>query len=658
MARISSYPTDSTIQDKDSWIGTESTNRVTRNFTAEDVANYVVTSTSGVTGSGTLNTIPLWTPDGAKLGDSIITQSASGQGLTITGQLDVTEDFNVSGSTELIGSLTVQGESSFNDDVTFESVANFKNAVYDQFSNQGTAGQVLSSTGTNVKWVDNTATGTVTGTGTTNILPIWTDGPNSVLGDSGITQTLNANNKITNITLATNGADPNSLSASFGTGGSVRFTTGAAGEFMRLTTEVDGFYKSRFRFQNKVTVDRDSSSVGPSLDVGDSNHTYAAAWFRNGVVLSNNPSGVQVDNTSMVIGAGNNDVVTGSDNCLAVGNNNQILSDSDNSLAVGQGNIIRNNSDNSFAIGQNNIIDGTAAAQSVKSQVLGFQNNLTGSFSSFIAGGQNTVTTNQNAVALGFSHILAGDDSMFAFGENNTGPSGANDNNSFMIGGNLTGVDGNMVLGFRNDVSSYPTTDYSNGLGNTKFVVSVGTVTSSNAMIITEGGVTRGGGITQVPRIILPQQETLEFTSDTDATTGGIPTGGLYRNGNDLKINFNETAAGGNEGLAYLTPQLLTASATGSGTVDPNYNLVLLSWTGGSGVYTLNLPLASANTNRLIRITTNGTLSSGAGDKIDITATGGDTIDGAASFQISKQYEGLAIYSTGSEWIIVQAKAH
>jgi hypothetical protein len=227
-----------------------------------------------------------------------------------------------------------------------------------------------------------------------------------------------------------------------------------------------------------------------------------------------------------------------------------------------------------------------------------------------------------------------------------------------MIGGNLTGVDGNMVLGFRNDTSSYPTTDYSNGLGNTKFVVSVGTVTNSNAMIITEGGVTRGGGTTQVPRIILPQQETLEFTSDADATAGGIPTGGLYRSGNELRINFNETAAGGNEGLAYLTPQLLTANATGSGTVDPSYNLVLLSWTGGNGVYTLNLPLASANTNRLIRITTDGSLASGAGDKIDITATGGETIDGDPSFQISKQYEGLAIFSTGTEWIIVQAKAH
>ncbi len=46
MARISSYPKDSTIQDKDSWIGTDSSNRVTRNFTAEDIANYVVTLNS------------------------------------------------------------------------------------------------------------------------------------------------------------------------------------------------------------------------------------------------------------------------------------------------------------------------------------------------------------------------------------------------------------------------------------------------------------------------------------------------------------------------------------------------------------------------------------------------------------------------------------
>ena len=187
MARISSYPKDSTIQDKDAWIGTESTNRATRNFTAEDIASYVVTSTSGVTGSGTLNTIPLWTPDGQIIGDSIITQAASGQGVTITGQLDVTDDLYASGSTQLNGALTVEGISSFNDDVTFENGANFQSVVYDQMSLPGTAGQVLSSTGTNVEWVDSVA-GSVTGSGTTNNLPLWSDGPNGVLADSQLRQ--------------------------------------------------------------------------------------------------------------------------------------------------------------------------------------------------------------------------------------------------------------------------------------------------------------------------------------------------------------------------------------------------------------------------------------------------------------------------------------
>ena len=41
MARISSYPRDREVQDDDSWIGTESSNRITRNFTAQAVADYL-----------------------------------------------------------------------------------------------------------------------------------------------------------------------------------------------------------------------------------------------------------------------------------------------------------------------------------------------------------------------------------------------------------------------------------------------------------------------------------------------------------------------------------------------------------------------------------------------------------------------------------------
>ena len=41
MARISSYPFDTTVQDSDAWIGTEASNRKTKQFTASAVANYL-----------------------------------------------------------------------------------------------------------------------------------------------------------------------------------------------------------------------------------------------------------------------------------------------------------------------------------------------------------------------------------------------------------------------------------------------------------------------------------------------------------------------------------------------------------------------------------------------------------------------------------------
>lgn len=41
MARISSYPFDTTVTDNDAWIGTESSNRQTKQFTASAVATYL-----------------------------------------------------------------------------------------------------------------------------------------------------------------------------------------------------------------------------------------------------------------------------------------------------------------------------------------------------------------------------------------------------------------------------------------------------------------------------------------------------------------------------------------------------------------------------------------------------------------------------------------
>ena len=41
MAKISSYPKDLAILNNDAWIGTDSSNRSTKQFTAQAVANYL-----------------------------------------------------------------------------------------------------------------------------------------------------------------------------------------------------------------------------------------------------------------------------------------------------------------------------------------------------------------------------------------------------------------------------------------------------------------------------------------------------------------------------------------------------------------------------------------------------------------------------------------
>lgn len=345
----------------------------------------------------------------------------------------------------------------------------------------------------------------VTGTGTTNTLPLWSDGPNGVVSDSIVTQTVDIANNITGLKIFNSAAAINYF---FGgnefSSNSFNFKSNGLG---------GGFYTPNFRFATKITVDRDSHNNTPSLDVGDINHNYAAAWFRNGVVISNSPTTVQVDNTSLAIGGANNDIISGSDHCLIVGNGNQILSNSDQSVAFGQGNTITGSKD-SLAVGNSNTVD---SAQRV--YALGY-NNTIDSASSFVAGGDNNVV---------------GDNTNIVLGYNNSTTLSQN----FVIGNELTGSGNAMVLGYRNDPSSYPTPNASLGLGETKFVVAAGsgTTVNSNALLITEGG-KQSGGVNQIPRVIMPSIVNFDYTDDTDAAANGIPAGGIYHNSGELRIRI------------------------------------------------------------------------------------------------------------------------
>lgn len=123
-------------------------------------------------------------------------------------------------------------------------------------------------------------------------------------------------------------------------------------------------------------------------------------------------------------------------------------------------------------------------------------------------------------------------------------------------------------------------------------------------------------------------------------------------------VEWNDATDVVSGAVAKLIPYSTIATPGGSETYTALNNIVKIGWSGGNGTYVINLPSATAIPYRVIRFVTNGTYPGGGAHKVRFTATGGETIDGAAFFETSKVYEGIAAWSTGTEWVIIQAKAH
>ena len=125
-----------------------------------------------------------------------------------------------------------------------------------------------------------------------------------------------------------------------------------------------------------------------------------------------------------------------------------------------------------------------------------------------------------------------------------------------------------------------------------------------------------------------------------------------------LKANsIDESTTGGKR---YIVAKNLTVVA--GETVDlsteafDDVYMIELSWSGVTGTMVLNLPLAASNTNRAIRFISNTGFSSST--HVDITPQGGDTLDGSTNkYRINKSYEGIKVWSNGTEWLIIQKKA-
>ena len=89
-----------------------------------------------------------------------------------------------------------------------------------------------------------------------------------------------------------------------------------------------------------------------------------------------------------------------------------------------------------------------------------------------------------------------------------------------------------------------------------------------------------------------------------------------------------------------------------------NTRMFKFSWTGNNGTAVYTLPDATTNANRLIRFIADSTFTSSK--HVDLTPIDGQNLDGGASgnqYRINKDYEGIAIWSDGAEWFIIQKKA-
>jgi hypothetical protein len=554
-------------------------------------------------------------------------------------------------------------------------------ALYNDTGSSGTAGQLLSSggAGAGFNWVDPVVVPA------DNITGFAFAGKYAVGGSTA--NTINA------------GGDPTADQVYKASIESSYTSLGAQGPgFVPTSTTIQHYDAGNneqgdyvFSQPGTLTIGQSSSGNGGRLVINQSGFTGATNHRLNvggdariegrvnitagGLCVSNNPSGISLDNTSMVIGSGDNDIISGSDHSIIVGKGNQLTQSaggagSDQSAAIGSLNVLTDAS-NSLAVGRANSLIGTGIIDpnGLRSQVIGLNNRLKDTFSSVVIGGQNVVNiseTNQgqNTHVFGYDNKIYGyGDNVYAIGNKIDLNAGGGASNFYAFGSNINldkNVHGSdtMAIGIRNKATLSYTPQTSIGLGYPALIVGAGSTAGgdNDALIITRK--TDSSATNPGSRIILPDLVGFNFANDSDAASAGIPTGGLYRNGNELRINFNNTEAPGNEGLTTLTPHFQIATPGGSDTYTQLNNIVDFDWIsgGGSGIYEYILPSATAVPYRKIRFVNNSTIT--ASTKVHITAPTGETIDGGAFYEISKPYNGCAVWSDGVQWIVIQAKAN
>ena len=161
------------------------------------------------------------------------------------------------------------------------------------------------------------------------------------------------------------------------------------------------------------------------------------------------------------------------------------------------------------------------------------------------------------------------------------------------------------------------------------------------------------------------------FVTSSVMVTGSITDHTLvFTKGDNTTFNIN--LPGGQAGpgeAAYLIPKNLTVSNDSdpirefyiTGSQYENVSFIKLSWSGSTGTCNINLPdcTASENVNRIFGFISDGTFTTSTHADLRPLTGSGQSLDGStsAAYRINKDYEGIRVWSDGTEWFIIQKKA-
>jgi len=174
-----------------------------------------------------------------------------------------------------------------------------------------------------------------------------------------------------------------------------------------------------------------------------------------------------------------------------------------------------------------------------------------------------------------------------------------------------------------------------------------------------------GEGGAGVSSIVAGTNVTISPSGGTGAVTINAASGAVYSIVAGQGITTSSTTGNVTVSLSNLGPLILTSTPL---TVSPGQTIIIdggseevsmfkLSWSGSPGTMVIDLPSAAENLNRVIRFVSDSTFT-GSNHKVHITPAGGNRLDGSTTYyEINKDYEGVQVWSDGTEWFIIQKKA-